>query len=45
MEFVILQALIAELGTFGICIFFSIIKNDFFAILIKLITYFCTSPI
>ena len=24
---------------------FSIIKNDFFAFLIKLITYFCTSPI
>ena len=34
-----------ELGTFGISVISSIIKNDLFAFFIKLITYFCISPI
>ena len=35
----------AELGTWGIFEIFLPIKNDFIAFFIKLITYFCTSPI
>ena len=36
---------LSALGTSGIFSFFQIIKNDFFALFIKLIPYFCTSPI
>ena len=32
-------------GHFRYFFIFSLIKNDFFALFIKLITYFCTSPI
>ena len=32
-------------GHFRYFLIFSIIKNDFFALFIKLITYFCISPI
>ena len=32
-------------GHFRYFLIFSILKNDFFAFFMKLITYFCTSPI
>ena len=36
---------ISRAGHFRYFLAFSLIKNDFFAFFIKLITYFCTSPI
>ena len=37
--------LVFRAGHFRYFFIFSIIKNDFVALFIKLITYFCTSPI
>ena len=41
----VVEILKIRAGHFRYFLAFSLIKNDFFALFIKLITYFCTSPI